>query len=62
MGVVGLGLGFAVAGGWEGRFPVHRNLGLSATILGLFQASPTPACCTCSPACLSHPAVLPHAG
>lgn len=29
MGVVGLGLGFAVSGGWEGRFAVHRNLGLA---------------------------------
>ncbi|KAL4422108.1 hypothetical protein ABPG77_003393 [Micractinium sp. CCAP 211/92] len=37
MGVVGLGLGFAIAGGWDGLFPVHRNLGLAATILGLFQ-------------------------
>ncbi|KAL4451785.1 hypothetical protein ABPG75_007447 [Micractinium tetrahymenae] len=37
MGVIGLALGFSIAGGWNGLFPVHRNLGLAATILGLFQ-------------------------
>lgn len=37
LGVVGLALGFVIAGGWGGRFTVHRNLGLAATILGLAQ-------------------------
>lgn len=37
MGLVGFGLGFAIAGGWNGRFQVHRNLGLAATIFGLLQ-------------------------
>ncbi|KAI7840061.1 hypothetical protein COHA_006192 [Chlorella ohadii] len=37
MGLIGFGLGFAIAGGWNGRFPVHRNLGMAATIFGLVQ-------------------------
>ncbi|GAB4823915.1 hypothetical protein N2152v2_010961 [Parachlorella kessleri] len=39
MGIVGLALGFVVAGGWDGIFPVHRNLGLASIILGFLQAT-----------------------
>lgn len=39
LGLAGLGLGFVISGGWAGRFPTHRNLGLSATVLGVAQLS-----------------------
>ncbi len=49
LGIVGLALGFVIAGGWEGIFPVHRNIGLASIILGFFQVG-----CKlgCSDACL----------
>lgn len=54
------------AGGWNGLFPVHRNLGMAATILGLVQVLPQQAAialgwgatcggeCPCWQACLDH--------
>ena len=37
MGVATLVLGFEANGGWETDLPVHRNLGLTCTILGFLQ-------------------------
>jgi hypothetical protein len=37
MGIAGLGLGFAIAGGWDGKYGVHRNLGVAAVVLGVLQ-------------------------
>lgn len=34
---IGLALGFIKNGGWETDVPVHRNLGITVTILGLVQ-------------------------
>ncbi|PRW60222.1 Ferric-chelate reductase 1 [Chlorella sorokiniana] len=42
MGTVALGLGFAMAGGWEAKdskYAVHRNLGMACTVLGALQFS-----------------------
>lgn len=39
LGIAGFALGFAIAGGWDGAFHVHRNLGTAATVLGIAQVS-----------------------
>ncbi|PRW44294.1 cytochrome b561 and DOMON domain-containing protein [Chlorella sorokiniana] len=39
VGIAGFAIGFVIAGGWDGAFHVHRNLGLAATVLGIAQAS-----------------------
>jgi hypothetical protein len=40
LGIIGLGLGFSVSGGWDGKYGVHRNLGMAAVILGALQVQP----------------------
>lgn len=37
LGIAGFAIGFAIAGGWDGAFHVHRNLGMAATVLGIAQ-------------------------
>lgn len=37
LGIAGFAIGFVIAGGWDGAFHVHRNLGLAATVLGIAQ-------------------------
>lgn len=39
LALAGLALGFVANGGWETDLPVHRNLGVAATALGLVQVS-----------------------
>lgn len=45
LGIAGFGIGFAIAGGWDGAFHVHRNLGLAATVLGIAQVRGWDGCC-----------------
>jgi hypothetical protein len=64
LGVVGLALGFVIAGGWGGRFTVHRNLGLAATILGLAQVGVRGGACAaaqCCHHCRAHQCATSHA-
>ncbi|KAI7840047.1 hypothetical protein COHA_006253 [Chlorella ohadii] len=39
LGIAGFAIGFAIAGGWDGAFHVHRSLGMAATVLGIAQVS-----------------------
>ncbi len=37
LSIAGFGLGFSIHGSWSTPYPVHRNLGVAVTALGLAQ-------------------------